>query len=321
MQSRTALMPRTEHITPEMAEQWLANQFGGQRNLREHHVIQLAGEMERGTFVPHNAVTFAVINGEKYLIDGQHRLSAIALHGEAVSMPILEIPAKSMSEVRQLYGNIDQGLKRSATDAIRAMGLSDEFGLAERRVQRMSGALRVIATRFTDTTAGGSRSEAKRKRAVTRSNAVNTKLLRAWQSEIHHYYGLVDGGEPSNIALFDRAAVLACALLTIRYAPQYADDFWREAAHEDGLGKHDPRKRFIVQLREARKLKSGEIARLFALAWKHYLNDNEIKFLRVKTSTPLEIERIDLDQVEDDIHSLIANVDSDEADLLSRNIA
>jgi len=321
MSSQTVLAPRTEFVTPELAEQWLSRQFGGQRNMREHHVFLLAGEMERGTFVPHNAITFAVVNGERYLIDGQHRLHAVALYGRPVPMPILEIPTSDMAAVRRLYGNIDQGLRRSATDAIRAMGLAEEFGLAERRVQRMSGALRAIATRFTDTTGGASRGDARRQRAVTRSNAVNTSLLRVWEKEIHKYYEIVEGGEPSIIALFERAAVLGCALLTIRYSPESAAEFWGGASRDDGLAMHDPRKRFLVWLREEKKSKSGEIARAFAVAWRNFLKGGELKLIRFNTRTPLEIEGVNLDAVEAEIQSLIGKMDDRQPDLLNRGVA
>jgi hypothetical protein len=316
MSTQSQLTPRTEFVTPELAEQWLDSQFGGQRNMREHHVFLLAGEMERGTFVPHNSITFAVVDGERYLIDGQHRLKAVYLYGKPVSMPILEIPANDLDEVKQLYGNIDQGLKRSATDAIRAMGLSDQFGLPERRVQRMSGALRAIATRFTDTTAGASRGDARRQRALTRSNAVNTTLLRAWEKEIHRYYEIVEGGEPSIVAMFERAAVLGCALLTIRYAPEDAIEFWGGSARDDGLSAHDPRKRFINWLREEKKPKSGQIARAFSVAWRSYLKGNELKLIRPPTL--LEIEKVNLDAVEAEIRALIAPTDDRQPDLLSR---
>lgn len=295
--SITHLVPRTERVTPELAQQWLQKQFGDQRKLRDHHALLLAGEMQRGAFVPHNAISFAVLGQSRYLIDGQHRLQAVTLYGKPVSMSILEIPAADMEHVRQLYSNIDQGLRRTTIDAIRAMGIANEFSLSERRVQRMAGALRVIATRFTDTTGGASRSESRKKRAVTRSNAVNTTLLRAWNREIHRYYGLVEGGEPSIIELFDRAAVLGCALLTIRYAPDQAERFWRDAVVDDGLSKADPRKRFVAWLREGNTRKSGDIGRAFAVAWRHFLRSSEVTFLRVNARSPLEIEGIDLDQV------------------------
>src|SRR4029453_1656649 len=99
--------------------------------------------MRNGSFVPHNSITFAVVGNQRFLIDGQHRLKAVVIHGAPVSMSVLDIAARDMGDVRRLYSSIDQGLKRSTTDAIRAMGLSEEFGLPERRMQRMSSALRV----------------------------------------------------------------------------------------------------------------------------------------------------------------------------------
>jgi hypothetical protein len=272
--------------------------------------------MERGSFVPHNAITFAVVGDDRYLIDGQHRLHAVALYGKAVTMPVLEIPARSLEDVKRLYGNIDQGLKRSATDAIRAMGLAEEFNLSERRIQRMSGALRVIATRFTDTTAGATRGATKRQRSITRSNAVNTTLLRAWEPEIHRYFEIVEGGEPTILALFERAAVLACALLTIRHVSDQASDFWRGAARDDGLGMHDARKRFVVWLRETKHPKAGEIARAFSVTWRAFLRNSDLKLIRYHSRSPLELERIDLDAVEEDVQRLLGDMHEAQLDLL-----
>ncbi len=180
----------------------------------------------------------------------------------------------------------------------------------------MSGALRAIATRFIDTTAGASRSEARRQRTVTRSNAVNTALLKAWEREIHRYYDVVEGAEPSIVALFERAAVLGCALLTLRYAADSAVEFWSAAARDDGLAMHDPRKRFVIWLRDEKRPKPGEIARAFAVAWRNFLRGTELKLIRFNTRTPLEIEKVNLDLVESEIQSLIASMDERQLSLL-----
>jgi hypothetical protein len=309
-------VPRTENITPEMANEWMAQQFEGQRNLRDHHVFLLAGEMERGSFVPHNAITFAVVGGKRFLIDGQHRLKAIYLYGKPVMMPVLDIPASDLDEVRRLYASIDQGLRRSTTDAIRAMGLTQELQLPERRIQRMAGALRIIAARFTDTTSGTSKGDARKRRSVTRSNAVSTQLLKVWESEIHQYYKIVEDGESSIVALFDRAAVLGCALLTIRYAPDCAIQFWGGAAKDDGLAMHDPRKRFINWLRDTNKPKSGDIARAFAVAWRYFIKGQELKLIRYNSRSPVELERIDLDRVELELQAAIGHSNDGQLDLL-----
>jgi len=195
MMHEADFVPKTVLVTPAVAEAWLENQFAGQRKLRDHHVFLLASEMERGDFVPHNAITFALLDGQRFLIDGQHRLQAVVLADVSVSMPVLEIPAHDMEAVRRLYASIDQGLKRTPNDAIRALGLSDELDLPERHIQRMSGALRLIATRFTDTTKSLPKEVAKDRRAASRSNTVNARLIRDWEPEIRSYYEVTADGE------------------------------------------------------------------------------------------------------------------------------
>jgi hypothetical protein len=82
------------------------------------------------------------------------------------------------------------------------------------------------------------------KQIGARSNARVSELLRDWASEARTYFELVHGGETANMYLFLRAPVIACALLTLRYSPDRARDFWYEIARDDGLTAHDPRSAF-----------------------------------------------------------------------------
>lgn len=279
-------------VTPETAERWLKSQFEGQRRLRDHHVFLLAQEMESGTFIPHSSIVFADYDGKSYLIDGQHRLQAITLYGKSVRMPILRRKADSLREVQEWYSSIDQGLKRSAGDAIRAQGLANELSLTERQAGRLSGAVRQITTGFLDTTAGvGS---AKRARVRSRSNAFVSELMRKWATEAQTYFSLIQGGEQSNYYLFERASVMACALLTLRYVPDKAKEFWSGAARDDGLARHDPRKRLLVWLRD-NKEKPSDIARGFAVVWRSFLDDSEVKLIRFDSTRPIDIRFVPLE--------------------------
>lgn len=246
-------------ITPDLAAQWLERQFEGQRNARPHHIALLAEEMRAGSFIPHSSVVFAEFDGQSYLIDGQHRLKAITVYGRPVRMPVLRKQAASMQQVREWYSSIDQGLRRTAQDAIRAQGISEELQMSDRHTGRLSGAVRLIATGFSDPTANSSVS-AVSARVRSRSNAGVSSLIRAWAPEARAYFEAVQGGEPSNAYLWDRAAVIACGLLTIRYRQVKGIEFWSGIAKDDGLAKEDPRKRFLVFLRD-KKERPGRGAR------------------------------------------------------------
>lgn len=297
----------SKSVTPDLAEEWLAIQFDGQRKLRDHHVYRLAVDMESGNFVPHNAITFARVDSQLYLVDGQHRLKAVELYGKPVEMSVLEISANSLQDVRAMYGNIDQGLKRTNGDAIRAAGLPEEFGLPGTYLQRASAALRTISTAFIDPTGGISVSDNRRRRSATRSNAINAMLVRHWQKEICLYHDITSNSDPDIRRLFLRAPVLACAFLTLRYRPEKAKEFWEEASKDDSLGMYDPRKKFVNWIRERTKgEKSGYIARGFSRFWQKFLEGGEVR----QYSTPdmrshLKIEGVDFQNIEDDIKKIM----------------
>jgi hypothetical protein len=281
-------------VTPEMANEWLTQcPFERQRNLRDHHVLLLALEMENGSFIPHSSIVFAELDGKRYLIDGQHRLRAIALYGRPVSMPVLELKASSHREIEEWYSSIDQGLKRTAVDAIRAQGLAKEIGgISDRQAGRLSGAVRQIASGFIDTTKGVGIAKGNQVRAA-RSNAFVSRLMREWADEGRRYFAMLQGGEKANMHLLERAPVIACALLTIRYRSGDAEKFWPEMADDDGLSRSDPRKRFLMWLRE-NKEKPANTARAFSMAWRAFLEGNELKLIRFDPTKPIDIRYVPL---------------------------
>lgn len=74
------------NVTPAIAKEWLGRNSKN-RPIRKQHVINLAQAFARGEYVmTHQGVAFGS-DGE--LIDGQHRLSAIASLGEERSFPML----------------------------------------------------------------------------------------------------------------------------------------------------------------------------------------------------------------------------------------
>jgi hypothetical protein len=280
-------------ITPALAEEWLTHSFARQRTIRDHHVILLAEEMEAGTFIPHSAIVFADFDEKSYLIDGQHRLQAITLYNRSIKMPVMRKVATSMKQIEEWYASIDQGLRRTAHDAIRAQGLSGELGISETHAGRVSGAVRLIASGFIDMTAGVGKDKHVRMRGA-RSNALVSELLRDWAAEAKTYFDLVHGGETANMYLFLRAPVIACALLTLRHSPDRAKAFWSEMARDDGLRSHDPRKRLLTWLRSGKRIRPGNAVRGFAVAWKAFLEGKELSLIRFDQSKPIEIVTVPL---------------------------
>lgn len=100
-------------ITPALAEKWL-RQNTHNRNIRERVVLAYARDMEAGQWAENGeAIKFAA---DGTLLDGQHRLHAIALAGVTVSMLIVTGLANAAQET------MDAGSRRRTADAFGLRG-------------------------------------------------------------------------------------------------------------------------------------------------------------------------------------------------------
>ena len=113
-------------VTPALAEKWLA-QNTHNRNLREPAVLAYARDMEAGNWAENGeSIKFAegdvVLFGGRAplcggaLLDGQHRLQAIALSGATVRMLVATGLKNSTQET------MDDGRKRTLADALHLRG-------------------------------------------------------------------------------------------------------------------------------------------------------------------------------------------------------
>jgi hypothetical protein len=110
-----------EMITAKRAKELLANLVDEQRKMRMSYVNVLSREILANNFRLSNDAI--VIVGGK-LVNGQHRLSAVAQTGRPCPFIILE------TEDQDIYQIIDCGIKRSMGDVYKGMGFDNVHQLA-----------------------------------------------------------------------------------------------------------------------------------------------------------------------------------------------
>lgn len=118
---KTTATAKLQTITPKLAEEWLTHNTHN-RPLRDSQVAALQGVIERGEWVV-NGDTIRFGAGGK-LLDGQHRLYAIALSG----IPVDTFVVKGL--VDRVQSTVDVGAKRSLADALRLEGITNAVLLA-----------------------------------------------------------------------------------------------------------------------------------------------------------------------------------------------
>lgn len=110
-----------ETITPDIAKQWLSKNISN-RTIRRKTVETYAREMADGRWVLNGEPI--IFSTEGALINGQHRLEAIALS----NTPIVSAVLRGMPP--EVYGTLDQGSKRSAADDLTARGVHNTLRVA-----------------------------------------------------------------------------------------------------------------------------------------------------------------------------------------------
>lgn len=102
-------------ITPKFAQQLLGSNHENNRKLKPGVVQAYKRQMEKGLWAPDNGEAIKISENNS-LLDGQHRLAAVIEYGQPVEMLIFSgIPESAMT-------SIDDGVKRSATDAFTING-------------------------------------------------------------------------------------------------------------------------------------------------------------------------------------------------------
>lgn len=119
--SPSGLTTEIVKVTPKMAEAWLGKNVRN-RNLSQRDVQRHARAMERGEWlITGEAVKFAA-TGE--LLDGQHRLAAIAQSGKTIQLLVVRGLHSSVQDV------LDTGRARTAADQLSIHGFSNSQVLA-----------------------------------------------------------------------------------------------------------------------------------------------------------------------------------------------
>lgn len=109
------------HVSPDLAAEWLTRNTGN-RPLSKSAVQQLVGRIQRGEWqLTHQGIAF---DEDGVLIDGQHRLAAIAKAGTTVPLTVTHgVP-------RTAFTVMDTGRKRTGRDTLALAGETNSTHLA-----------------------------------------------------------------------------------------------------------------------------------------------------------------------------------------------
>lgn len=195
------MVARVVEVTPELAKKWLEKNHPDNRPIAWGRVAAFAGDMKAGAWkLTHQAVCFGEGGA---LIDGQHRLLAVAESGVAVRMLVIK------NDVGAYNDPIDRGGGRS---------IAAIMGLAHRDQAALT-VLRMLEQGFANVP------------AMTLHDA--EEVLGRHQKDIEHFMRMPNRGK-----LYGAAA--AACIWSIPIDAAKVADFVRKVTTGEMIGRGDP---------------------------------------------------------------------------------
>ncbi|MEP6587172.1 MAG: ParB-like protein [Polaromonas sp.] len=277
-------------IAPGIAKRILEEvNFPEQRAINTTRVYGHGDNIRRGDWLEGHPITLVLLpDGRMWLVDGQHRLTAIAEQASPVPATIRIVSVESEKEARHFYAGFDQKKSiRTDKQIIDAVGLSESSGLTSRMTRAVYAAAPILLNHLEPIS--GSVNISKNPAMFLQANRMDA--VQGWAHEAKKYEKIVALARTALLQKMQSPGVLAVALYTLRHQPAKADEFWSGLAANDGLRKNDPRSALISDLL-VRSLNDGNIRQKVqqpALAWNAWCEGRDLKIIKCITGAELTI--------------------------------
>lgn len=268
----------TVEITPSLAARILTEaHFDGQRKVVEGQAQLYAEAMRRGVWLKNSQIAFCRVGSRYYLVNGRHRLTGVTLAKMPIEFQLAIYDCKSEAEVQAMYSRFDTMIrKRSHENVIHAFDLAGKAEVSKTIARAIYRAIPFIVNDM-------------------KSHKGYTDKAKA---------GLVDMRLDACLPWFDSARLLercleecdttpkklilrnggtsAVALVTLRYQPEAAIEFWSGLAKNDGLRKGDPRHTLLNALltRTLNSHHNGSVL-VPALAWNAFFENRSLSIIKI----------------------------------------
>ncbi len=276
-------------VTPQVAHYWLNNnKYHVQRNVNRQRVARYESDMKHGEWgLAEAAIVLGVRPSGEHLLNGQHRLAAILSTGIPQRSIVLRLHFASEEDMDKAYANMDRGYIRTMRQGIAAMGTAEKVGVTAHTMKAAIGSLRLIGNGFARRGSSG------RAQIVLSNPSIVDQIAYQWKEPIFAYQHATYGANHKARDWFFNAPVMSVALVTLRYSPQCAMDFWRVASENNGLQRGEPAHVLYDILSTTRVREKGEewYSRAVATCWNAYADGRPLNSARVYAETPITIRK------------------------------
>lgn len=248
--------------------------FPRQRTIYRDNVRRLAIEIEKGRFIAGSQIYICALpDGREWVVNGNHTLEAIADTNTAVPITITRCLVPDEEAANRIYARFDIHRTRGWKDALRGAGMFEFLDGGERAIEAFGSAMGVILQDF--------RLQPQNVEART-SRDVRLEAMAEYKEWADMFIVSTASGSPKIKRFLRRAVVFAVGIITFRYQPSTADDFWGGIARDDGLQRLDPRKTLLEHLRDTpvAGISLQQQANNVASAWNAFFANRDLKLIK-----------------------------------------
>lgn len=277
-------------LAPGIAQRVLqAMNFDGQRNQKKYRIRTHAQRIASGLWNAGFPITLARWpNGRLVVVDGQHRLAAIAQHDASVPVRINVIDVDSEEQVRRVYIGFDESTSvRTTGEVLDGVGVGAELKILRQLRNQAFNALFLLRNDLEPKR--GRANDDKTQHARDRDGRIAE--FSTWHAEIVKCDYIVRASAQSHQKNMLNIGVLAVMMYTLRHQPAKAMDFWIGIARNDGLRKTDPR-HTLLQDFHTRAMNSGaarQAVQAPVLAWNAFFEGRPLKIIKCIEGAPIRV--------------------------------
>ncbi len=275
-------------VTPELAKT-LLDKFNYERNrsLAKYHVLELEELMKSDKWIEGHTITFVNMKGQIILVDGQHRLMAVAMQDKPHFFNFSIIPVKNLNEVHEAYCSFDVAIrKRSVSDVLNSANFQEETGLAKTVSRKLVAAAYLAENRL--------RRVHYTEDVKQRDASYRLEIALKWADVARKYEMALNEADHYLKPKLLSDGIFAVALLTYRWQERIAKQFWEGVTYSGGQSNADPRRTFERDLRN-RNLQTNTRSlgeKIAARAWNAFFDRRPLKIIKVYPESGVELRGV-----------------------------
>jgi hypothetical protein len=250
--------------------------FPGQRKISNRNLQDHMYTINSGAWDGRYPLSFAEFNdGSLWMLDGQHRLTVIVMHGVALPVTVQLFRVSNEEDARILYAGFDKKNSiRTESETLHALEIHTKLGVKQVTANALFKALAVISNNM----------EPFRRESFAAGISTGARMntMHDWAAEAREFERIASLAAAPIIRKLRGAGCMAVVLYTLRHKPALAKEFWEGVAMNDGLRRNDPRAALIADF-FTRTLSAGHARQSVqspTLAWNAFCEKRDLKIIK-----------------------------------------